>query len=182
MHNTFPHDMENEGQVNQKVKGEVFIGAIDFTFNRYNWIVRGNADYGYLRDAAKISSIKANSGGGSSPVNKSEVGKNALAVGIEAGYDVFSQIPRLRNDDQKLYLFSRYEYYDSYIPATSQSHAFNYTAKNRFAVGLNYYPVPEIAVKAEYSKRYFNKTTTAGLHYNDEPSLSIGIAYQGFFL
>lgn len=182
MHNSFPHDMENEGQVNQKVKGRVYIGAIDFTFNRYNWIVRGNADYGYLDDAARISSIKANSGGGSSPVNKSEVGKNALALGIEAGYDIFSQIPKLRSDDQKMYLFSRYEYYDSYIPAASQSHAFNYTAKNRFAVGLNYYPIPEIAVKAEYSKRYFNKTTTAGMHYNDEPSVSIGIAYQGFFL
>ena len=182
MHNSFPHDMENEGQVNQKVKGRVYIGAIDFTFNRYNWIVRGNADYGYLDDAARISSIKANSGGGSSPVNKSEVGKNALALGIEAGYDIFSQIPKLRSDDQKLYLFSRYEYYDSYIPAASQSHAFNYTAKNRFAVGLNYYPIPEIAVKAEYSKRYFTKTTAAGMHYNDEPSVSIGIAYQGFFL
>ena len=187
MHNSYPHEFEGEDANGNKktydgTKGRVAIGAIDFTFNRYNWIVRGNADYGYLDDAARISSIKANSGGGSSPVNKSEVGKNALALGIEAGYDIFSQIPKLRSDDQKMYLFSRYEYYDSYIPAASQSHAFNYTAKNRFAVGLNYYPVPEIAVKAEYSKRYFNKTTAAGIHYNDEPSVSIGIAYQGFFL
>ena len=27
------------------------IGAIDFTYNNYNWIVRGQADYGYLSDA-----------------------------------------------------------------------------------------------------------------------------------
>lgn len=180
-HNTFPHDMEGDGQANKNVKGDVYVGALDFTFDRFNWIVRGSVDYGYLADAAKISSLKQNSSGGSSPVSKSDVGKNAVAAGIEAGYDIFSQIDKLRTR-QKLYLFGRYEYYDSYIPAKSQSHSFNYTARNRFAVGLNYMPVPGIVVKGEYSHRYFNKTLTDGTPYNDEPSISIGVAYQGFFL
>ena len=180
-HNSFPHDMESEGQVNKDIKGDVYIGALDFTLNRWNWIVRGNVDYGYLSDAARISSLKNNSAGGSSPVKRSDVGKNAVAVGIEAGYDIFSQIPKLRNDGQKLYLFGRYEYYDSYIRAASQAEA-NYTAKNRYAFGINYSPLPQIVVKAEYSKRYFNKTLANGTPYNDEPSISIGVAYQGFFL
>ena len=180
-HNTFPHDMENDGQVNKNVKGDIYIGALDFTFNRFNWIVRGNVDYGYLSDAKKISSIKNNSGGGSSPVKRADVGKNAVAAGIEAGYDVFSQIPKLRRNGHKLYVFGRYEYYDSYIRATGQEEA-NYTAKNRYAFGLNYSPLPQIVVKAEYSKRYFNKTLVNGTPFNDEPSVSIGIAYQGFFL
>ena len=180
MHNSYPHEFEGEDVNGNKktydgTKGRVAIGAIDFTFNRYNWIVRGNADYGYLSNASTISKIKRNLTSNNAPYKKTPVGKNAVAVGIEAGYDVFSQIGKLREDNQKLYLFGRYEYYNSYIPAKDQS-KYEYTGKNRMAFGVNYYPIPQIAVKAEYSKRFFKS------QYNNEPSVSLGVAYQGFFL
>ena len=44
------------------------------------------------------------------------------------------------------------------------------------AAGVNYYPVPQIVVKAEYNHRFFKS------QYNDEPALNIGVAYEGFFL
>lgn len=180
MHNSYPHEFEGEDANGNKktydgTKGRVAIGAIDFTFNRYNWIVRGNADYGYLSNASTISKIKRNLTSNNAPYKKTPVGKNAVAVGIEAGYDVFSQIGKLREDNQKLYLFGRYEYYNSYIPAKEQA-KYEYTGKNRMAFGVNYYPIPQIAVKAEYSKRFFKS------QYNNEPSVSLGVAYQGFFL
>lgn len=180
MHNSYPHEFEGEDANGNKktydgTKGRVAIGAIDFTFNRYNWIVRGNADYGYLSNASTISKIKRNLTSNNAPYKKTPVGKNAVAVGIEAGYDVFSQIGKLRKDNQKLYLFGRYEYYNSYIPAKDQA-KYEYTGKNRMAFGVNYYPIPQIAVKAEYSKRFFKS------QYNNEPSVSLGVAYQGFFL
>lgn len=180
MHNSYPHEFEGEDANGNKktydvTKGRVAIGAIDFTFNRYNWIVRGNADYGYLSNASTISKIKRNLTSNNAPYKKTPVGKNAVAVGIEAGYDVFSQIGKLHEDNQKLYLFGRYEYYNSYIPAKDQS-KYEYTGKNRMAFGVNYYPIPQIAVKAEYSKRFFKS------QYNNEPSVSLGVAYQGFFL
>ena len=180
MHNSYPHEFEGEDANGNKktydgTKGRVAIGAIDFTFNRYNWIVRGNADYGYLSNASTISKIKRNLTSNNAPYKKTPVGKNAVAVGIEAGYDVFSQIGKLREDNQKLYLFGRYEYYNSYIPAKDQA-KYEYTGKNRMAFGVNYYPIPQIAVKAEYSKRFFKS------QYNNEPSVSLGVAKQGFFL
>ena len=180
MHNSYPHEFEGEDANGNKktydgTKGRVAIGAIDFTFNRYNWIVRGNADYGYLSNASTISKIKRNLTSNNAPYKKTPVGKNAVAVGIDAGYDVFSQIGKLREDNQKLYLFGRYEYYNSYIPAKDQA-KYEYTGKNRMAFGVNYYPIPQIAVKAEYSKRFFKS------QYNNEPSVSLGVAYQGFFL
>lgn len=180
MHNSYPHEFEGEDANGNKktydgTKGRVAIGAIDFTFNRYNWIVRGNADYGYLSNASTISKIKRNLTSNNAPYKKTPVGKNAVAVGIEAGYDVFSQIGKLREDNQKLYLFGRYEYYNSYIPAKDQA-KYEYTGKNRMAFGVNYNPIPQIAVKAEYSKRFFKS------QYNNEPSVSLGVAYQGFFL
>jgi hypothetical protein len=180
MHNAFPHDLEGKdanGNVKRydNVKGTVAIGAFDFAFNRFNWIVRGNADYGYVGDAATISTIKRNLTANSAPYKKTPVGKNAVAVGLEAGYDIFSQVARLRADDQKFYLFGRYEYYNSYIPSSDQQ-KYEYTGKQRLAVGFNYFPLPQIVVKGEYSTRLLKQ------QYNNEPSISLGIAYEGFFL
>lgn len=161
----------------RKLKGVVAIGAFDFTYNAHNWIARGNVDYGYLGDAKEITNLpKRQTSTG--PYQKTPVGSHALAYGVEAGYDIFSRFNKLRDDNQKLYVFGRYEYYDSYIPSEAQkkgSSTYDYTDKKRFAVGLNYYPIPQIVVKAEYSKRLLKS------QYNDEPSFSLGIAYQGFF-
>ena len=174
MHNTYPNEMEGSGKTYDKLKGDVFIGSFDFTFNKYNWIVRGQVDYGSLSDAALISDVKVNMPR-TSPYNKTAVGKGAVTTGVEAGYDVFSRFPTLRNDNQKLYIFGRYEYYNSYIREDSQA-AYEYTKRNVMAFGLNYYPIKNIVVKADYSYRFLKSG------YNNEPSLNIGIAYEGFFL
>ena len=158
------------------VKANTYIGSFDFTFNRYNWIVRGQADYGYISDTPMLNSAKRNSIK-TSPYNKTQVGKNAVAIGIEAGYNVFSQISCMRAANKKLYLFGRYDYYDSYINEASQPEStHNYTNRRVFTVGANYYPLPQIAVKCDYSYRKLRSPL------NNEPSLNIGIAYEGFFL
>ena len=176
MHNTSPNDMEGEGKTYDKVNANVWIGSFDFTIDRYNWIIRGQADYGYLSDTPMLNSAKVNLPK-TSPYNKQAVGKNAVAVGIEAGYDIFSRIPKLRNDNQKMYVFGRYEYYNSYIHDATQSAASNdYTKRSRIAFGVNYNPVKQIVVKGEYSNRFFKSPL------NNEPSINIGIAYEGFFL
>ena len=176
MHNTQPHDMENDGNANKELKGTVAIGSVDFTLNRWNWIVRGQADYGYVSDAADINSIKRTRARiSNSPYSSMPFGKNAMAIGIEAGYDVFSQVRMLRAANQKLYVFGRFEKYNSYIPSSEQQ-KYEFTDKTRFVGGLNYYPVPQIALKAEYSYRKLKS------QYNNEPSINIGVAYQGFFM
>lgn len=176
VHNTFPNDIKGEGKRYDKVKGTVAIGSVDMTLNRWNWIVRGQADYGYIGDVDAINTIKdAKAHASNSPVKSAMIGKNAVSVGVEAGYDVFSQIEQLRCNRQKLYVFGRYEYFDSYIPKGNKKQ-FNYTDVTRLAFGLNYHPLPQIAVKADYSTRLLKSP------YNNEPSLNIGIAYEGFFM
>ena len=116
----YGHSINNSLQNDsRKYKGVVSIGSVDFTLNRYNWIVRGQATYGYLGDAYQVKFLSGRSTK-TSPYSSSEVGKNAVAIGIEAGYDVFSQIPRLREDGQKLYVFGRYDYYNPYIRDSRQ--------------------------------------------------------------
>lgn len=147
--NSYPN---NKDGAESKYKGVVAIGAIDFTYNNYNWIVRGQADYGYLSDAKQLKYF-TNRLNGLSPFHHSAfVSKNAFAYGIEAGYNVFSQIEKLRQDNQKLYLFDRYEHYNPYASKTKNT-SYDYTNVQRMAVGINYYPVKQIVVKAEYHHR-----------------------------
>ena len=170
--NSYPN---NAAGVDAEYKGQVLIGALDFTYKGHNWIVRGQADYGYLGDAAQLKYIYNRLNSKSPYKHSAFVSKNAYAMGIEAGYDVFSQVESLHKKEQQLYVFGRYEQYDPYASKTKGT-AYNYTAVKRFAAGVNYHPIDEVVVKAEYSKRLLKSI------YNDEPSVSISVAYEGFFL
>ena len=137
--------------------------------------MRGQADYGYLGDAAQLKYF-SNRRNKLSPYHHTpSVSKNAFSYGIEAGYDVFSQIQKLRDDHQKLYVFGRFEQYNPYASKTNNEN-YDYTAKKNVSFGINYYPLPQIVVKADYSCRILKS------QYNNEPSINIGIAYAGFFL
>ncbi len=153
------------------VKGAVAIGTFGFAYNNSGWIWRGNFDYGNLSDADIISSYNRGQSS-TSPYKRTHVGKGAVAAGTEAGYDIFRLLSK--EDGRKLYLFGRYEYYDAYIP-TESAPSYRWTERHRIAAGINYYPVKEVVIKAEYSQRFFHK------EFNNEPSVSIGVAYAGFF-
>ncbi|MBR5656890.1 MAG: hypothetical protein IKW98_09470 [Prevotella sp.] len=169
--NSYPR---NANGVDAQYKGQVAIGAIDFTYNDHNWIVRGQADYGYLGDAEQLKYVYNRLNSKSPFKHSAFVSKNAYAVGIEAGYNVFSQIASLRAHNKKMYVFGRYEMYNPYASNTKGT-AYDYTAVKRMAVGVNYYPIPQIVVKAEYSNRFLKSI------YNNEPAFNIGVAYEGFF-
>ena len=175
---TFKNTLRSIGTTYNKVKGNLAIASFDFMLDRWNWVVRGNADYAYLSDHAAITTFNKNfpthSGQDGSPSKHQPVAKNAFAVGLEAGYDVFSQFERLKNK-QKLYLFGRFEKYNSYA-AGRQKSAYGWCDNTRLAFGVNYYPVKEVVVKGEWSERFLKR------NYNNEPSVSIGVAYCGWFL
>lgn len=48
-------------------------------------------------------------------------------------------------------------------------------SRHKFSAGINWYPIRQIAVKGEYSYGKLKE------RYNNEPSISIGIAYTGWF-
>lgn len=172
-HNSFPHDTEGENKKYDNLKGTLYLGSFDFTYNDHNWIARGGIDYGYVTDAAGINESKRNASSGSSPYRKSSFGSHAVAASLEVGYDIFSQIEKTRARNQKLYVFGHAEYYDSYADSKNIN---KYTKKKIIAAGINYYPIPQIAIKAEYHHRFLPN------NYSNEPSINIGVAYQGFFL
>ena len=170
--NTYPNDANGTGATYQ---GKVAIGAIDFTYNAHNWIVRGQADYGYLGNAGELKYMYNRLNSKSPYKHSAFVSSNAYAIGIEAGYNIFSQIQPLRQKGERLYLFGRYEAYNPYASKTNGV-SYDYTEVKRMVVGFNYRPIRQIVIKGEYSKRFLKSL------YNDEPSVNIGVAYEGFFL
>ena len=174
LRNTFPYEELTNSYI-KDATGTLLLGAFDLRYNGKRLIVRGNADYGHLSDAGPISKYKGTKGAAASaPYSDTPVGDKAVAAGIEAGYDILPFFPGRRDKEQKFYLFGRLEYYNSYIPQSGQG-SFGFTGKTRVALGVNWFPIPEVAVKAEWSKRYLAPG------YNDEPSVNLGVAYQAFF-
>jgi len=86
-----------------------------------------------------------------------------------------SQSRKARESGQKLYVFGRYDYYDSLLKTEGSVVDNPCWGRQKFTVGLNYHPIDEIIIKGEYSYRLFKS------QFNDEPTLSLGICYRGFF-
>jgi hypothetical protein len=159
---------------NNGIHGTVTIGAFDFCYNNHGVLARGSFDYGHLSDSRHITSFNM-SMTNKSPSKRQKVASDAIAMGLEAGYDIFHSIPRFHNAKQRLYIFGRYDYYDSMYKVDGNTDD-TWCGRQRVAVGLNYFPMSQIVVKGEYAIGLLDSK------YNNEPSLSIGIAYCGWFL
>jgi len=155
------------------VDGDLLIGAFDFHYDAHNWVVRGNFDYGHLSDSEKITKINKTLGN-NSVSSQTSVASDAIAVGIEAGYDIFSQISSLKGKEN-LYIFGRYDYYDSMFKTQGAVVDNPCWERQKITFGVNYKPIKDIVIKGEWSDRILKS------QYNNEPTLSIGIAYSGFF-
>ena len=174
--NSFNNDIvTNEAEKYKDVKGTVLIGTAEFDYNAHGLIIRGNFDYGHLNDADIISTYNKNQNHQDfSPYPRSLVGEEAVAIGGEIGYDIFHNIKR--TGDRQLFVFGRYDYYDSYIPYASAITMYDWTERHVMTLGLNYYPIKQVVVKAEFSERFLKE------QYNNEPMISLGVAYSGFFV
>lgn len=173
--NSFKNSLSpTDGAVYKDVKGTILLGAFDFCYNRHNLIVRGNFDYGHLFDSELITTFNMTMRK-DSPSPKQHVGSDALAGGVEVGYDFFSLNKKLHEEGQSFHLFARYEYYDSMFRTQGKVIDSEWCARHRWVVGVNYRPMRDIVVKAEYGMGILSK------QYNNEPYVSLGIAYAGLF-
>ena len=110
-----------------------------------------------------------------SPSPKTSIASDAIAVGCELGYDVFSLNKKLSSSDQRFYVFGRYDYYDSMYKTVSSMADEPQWGRQKMTFGFNYYPMKEIVIKGEWSKRMFKS------QFNDEPTVSLGVCYYGMF-
>lgn len=174
--NSFRNTMApTDNAANKDIRGTVTIGSFDFQYSGYNFIARGNFDYGHLSDSYKITKFNMQMSS-KSPSKRQKIASDVIATGVEAGYNFFGLSPKLTAAKQRLYLFGRYEYYDSMYKMEGGNLDDKWCGRQRVAVGINYYPINQIVLKAEYAVGLLDS------RYNNEPSINIGIAYCGWFL
>ena len=176
---------ELDASTYKDVKGTVSIGSFDFAYKDYGLIIRGSATYGHLSDAAAITQYKIAMRKGSVS-SKQWVASDALAAGVEIGYDFLSLSNNAKVNRHKLYLFGRYDYYDSMFRYDNKpTDMYSWCGRHRAAVGINYFPIKQVGVKAEFSYGILKQGTradgTRGKIYNDEPQIAVGVVYAGFF-
>ena len=151
--------------------GTLLIGCFDFAYKNRWLTVRGNMDYGHLGDASLISTRNKNQTTMTgNPYPHTAVGESAWDAAIEAGVNVLAW----SKTTAKLYLFGRYDHYDSFVPAEGWTDV-EWAERQVVSAGVNYYPLPEIAIKAEGGVRLLAS------QYNNEPYFALGITWAGFF-
>ena len=174
--NSFNNDIKTDSYGTSSryhdVKGTVMIGAFDFAYRNRFLTVRGNVDYGHLNDAVALSTHNMNQTTMTgNPYPHTAVGEGAWDAAVEAGLNVLAWSHTFR----KCYLFGRYEHYDSFIPGGVMSDI-KWCDRQVVSGGVNYYPLPQIAIKAEAGIRLFDS------NYNNEPFFALGITWSGFFI
>ncbi len=137
--------------------------------------MRGSADYGSLTDSDKITTANIRNRK-DSPSPKDKVAKSAASVFVEAGYNLFGLSKNTKLKDQKLYLFGRYNYYDTMLETEASIFDDKRFKRNCYAFGLNYFPIDKVVIKAEYTSRMFDTP------YNTEGAFNIGVAFTGFLV
>lgn len=158
---------------NDGIKGTVTIASADFKYSDHNLLARGFFDWGHLSDAGHISRFNI-----AMPKNstskRQDVASDAFAAGVEAGYNIFSLFPTLGAQNQKFYVFGRYDYYDS-MAKMEAGIPLGWCGRHKISAGINWYPIPQIVFKGEYAYSILER------QYNNEPAINIGIAYVGWF-
>ncbi len=159
---------------NKNINAAVTIGALDAVYNKHNIIFRANALYGTLSDSYIISMVNT-SMPSASPSPRTTVASNAMSYYADLGYDILSFFPNRNYKEDQLYVYGHYGYYNSMYKTEENIQPKAWCEKRIIAAGVNYFPLNGLVLKAEYGIRLFEAP------YNNEPTISLGIGYAGFF-
>ena len=104
--------------------------------------------------------------------------KNALAYGVEVGVNLNAFLPQM----PVIYPFARYEYFNPQQKGEGTQFVEPRTQVSKWVAGLNWFVLPNLVVKADFSTRSIGTQRVFGhSKYNRENELSIGVAYTAWF-
>lgn len=153
------------------IKAPVTIATFDAQYLTKDMAIRANAVYGNLGASRALSEInKGISKATTFP--RTPVAKNAVTYSIEAGYNIM----KFFNTKEKLMPFARYEYYNSAEKVESGMAEMPINKRDVYTFGLNYYMMPNMVLKADYSIRKLNRGK-----FNDENTFGLALVYTGWF-
>jgi hypothetical protein len=154
------------------VKGAVTIVSSDVQYLTKNIAARANCIYGNLTDSKQISAINRTISRYTT-FPRTDVAKNAITYGFEAGFNVFSFF---KNAKSKLYPFVRYEYYNTMQDVQTGQTSDSRYKRDIFSFGLNYFILPGLVLKADYGIRRIDNG-----NLNNENTFGLTLAYTTWF-
>lgn len=154
------------------IDAPVSIGSCDGQYMSDAFVVRANFVYGHLGDAKLLSQINSNLSKNTN-FPRTPVAEVAVAYSLEAGYDIFS----LFEIEEKLIPFVRCEYYNSAEKMEEGMSEIPINKRNVFTVGLNYFLLPNLVLKGDYSMRQLDNG-----NYNQENTLSFALGYNAWYV
>ena len=158
---------QTEAGESRRIKGNVGFLSLDFLYDNYGWILRGNGNWGrYSKSMKSIGMMEGVDG------HRNQA-KSVFSAAFEGGYDIFSLCRSPRVNGQKFFVFGRYSYCQ---PGEGSDTFLGYEWGERQSLGfgVNYFPIEKVVVKAEYSHTFI----AGGARI---PMLSLGVAYSGQF-
>lgn len=152
------------------INGAVGIASADLQYMAYNVTVRANFLYGWVQDADKINRLRPNSVLG---YEGTPVASNAISYFVEAGYDIAGAC----GQKWSIIPFLRYEHYNSMLNPPAGTAADPRYNISLLTAGINYRPLPNLVVKADYTYRMVDWG-----NYRPEQTVSLGVAFVGWFI
>ncbi|MDE5808347.1 MAG: hypothetical protein K2H76_09535, partial [Muribaculaceae bacterium] len=141
---------------------------------------RADLVYGYLGNSRAVNE-RNNRLPGASPYSRlTPVAKNTLSYGAEIGFDLRNIFGWKRAP--KIMPYARYEYFNPQKSVEKPYTADRRLEVSKWSAGLDWFALPNLVVKADYSNRQIGTNRIFGHGaYNSENEFSIGVAYIGWF-
>ena len=146
--------------------------------NRY-FTARANIIWGQLENAGKISAVNLSNKSNYHHGAMHRVAEKALAYGVETGLNIRSFIHCKHMPT--LYPFARYEYFNPQQKGETGQTMDNRCQVSKWVVGINYFVLPNLVVKADWNtRRIGTQRVFGGGRYNRENEFSLAVAYTGW--
>ena len=157
----------------------VTIWSVDAQYKHRYFTVRGNLLGGYVGNSSLLTA-KNNKLSSKSPYSRlAPIAERGVSYGVEAGVNLkaFMKNPKYLD----FVPFFRYEYYNPQekviVDANNLKGADLRLKTQMWVAGLNYRPIPNLVIKADYTNRRIGNG-----QYKSENEFAIGVAFIGWFL
>ncbi len=158
------------------------IFSLDAQYQNKFVIARANWLRGSLNNANGISKEIGSLGKGNPYSGKASVAKEALTYSAEVGVRLKSFFPSVEKFPDVI-PFAHYAYYNPQEKGEGTASMDDRCQVSMWRMGLNWRPLPNLVVKADYTTRQIGTKKLFGTSsmYNSENEFAIGVAYVGWF-
>ena len=141
---------------------------------------RANVLLGNLGNTDAINSRNGKLSNNSPYSRLTPVAKWAVSYGGEVGVNLRNLLHLERMP--VVVPFARYEYYNPQQEVTGNYSADNRLQTSMWVAGINWRPLPNLIVKADYTTRQIGTSKVFGKGtYNSENEFAVGVAFVGWF-